>query len=138
VAAAGAAASALGKPGGINNTAYLFFVLALAFLFYITVKGDLPKWLGLLGLGGSAAKSAPAPAVSGTAAAAPGLPALPGTPGFSVNNQLLLGGLIGAGSSGVDAFTPAGFNLPAPSNAAQPTGAFGQSSSDASNPATYG
>jgi hypothetical protein len=57
VAVSDVAARQLGAPGGINNTAYLFFVLALAFLFYVTVRGDLPKWLGLLGLGKSSASS---------------------------------------------------------------------------------
>jgi hypothetical protein len=37
----------------INNTAYLFFVLFGAFIVFITIRGDLPKWLGLLGLAGS-------------------------------------------------------------------------------------
>jgi hypothetical protein len=82
VAASAAAAQALGKPGGVNNTAYLFFVLALAFIIFITVKGDLPKWLGLFGLAsqgatpvGTAAGSAP-----GTASVASGLPGLPSLP----------------------------------------------------------
>ena len=76
------AARSLGNPsGGINNTAYLFFVLALAFIVYITTKGDLPKWLGLFGLGGSpAGATAASPASTGTPAAASGLPGLPGLP----------------------------------------------------------
>lgn len=52
------AATVAAPTGGVNNTAYLFFVLALAFLFYITVRGDLGKWLGLIGLAGSAPPAA--------------------------------------------------------------------------------
>ena len=84
MALAGAAARATGNPG-IDNTAWLFFVLVLAFLFFVTVRGDLPKWLGLLGLGGSPKKSAGSTAPAGTAGAGgglPGLPALPPKPGF--------------------------------------------------------
>ena len=63
------AARSLGNPsGGINNTAYLFFVLALAFIFYITIKGDLPKWLGLFGLGGKPTGSATASPAASTPA----------------------------------------------------------------------
>jgi hypothetical protein len=64
---------------GINQTSFLFGALAFAFVFFVTVRGDLPKWLGLLGLAGGS--SAPA----GTGAALPaaqnpfaGIPALPG------------------------------------------------------------
>ena len=78
-----AAAQAFGRPGGVNNTAYLFFVLSLAFIFYVTVKGDLPKWLGLFGLG--AASSATSPASGGTAPAANGLPGLPAIPAIGAN-----------------------------------------------------
>lgn len=61
--------------GGINNTAYLFFVLVLAFLFYVTLRGDLGKWLGLLGLSRTAA---PAPqGAAGTPSLGGGLPGLP-------------------------------------------------------------
>lgn len=31
----------------------MFGAVLFAFLFYITVKGDLAKWLGLLGLAGT-------------------------------------------------------------------------------------
>lgn len=108
----GGAARATGNPG-INNTAWLFFILALAFLFYVTVKGDLPKWLGLLGLAsGATPASATSPTAAGTASAAGGLPGLPAIPS------------IGQTSSGVG-------NLPSTSNP------FGSISSDASNANTY-
>lgn len=57
-----------GKPAGINNTAYFFAFLAFAFLFYVTAKGDLGKWLGLFGLAGDTGKglSAAAASTSGT------------------------------------------------------------------------
>ena len=35
---------------GFNQTAFIFGVIGIAFLIYVTIKGDLPKWLGLLGL----------------------------------------------------------------------------------------
>lgn len=69
--AAAAAARATGNPG-INNTAWLFFILAAAFLFYVTIKGDLPKWLGLFGL--APGKAAPAAGSSSTAGPAAGFP----------------------------------------------------------------
>ena len=87
MAAANVAARALNAPGGINNTAYLFFVLALAFIFFVTIKGDLPKWLGLFGLGQSSASPAgtSAPGTTGVGGL-PGLPALPtlGSGGLSL------------------------------------------------------
>lgn len=70
-----------GNPG-IDNTAFLFFVLAAAFAFFITVRGDLPKWLGLFGLAGSSPTAGSprtlpfAPASTGP----DGLPALPMIP----------------------------------------------------------
>lgn len=73
----------LAAPGGvnpapsvtINNTAYLFFVLFGAFIVFITIRGDLPKWLGLLGLAGS-----PTGATSTTPTTSTGIGNLPGTP----------------------------------------------------------
>lgn len=44
------AASPAGQAIGFNQTAFIFGVVAVAFLIYVTIKGDLPKWLGLLGL----------------------------------------------------------------------------------------
>jgi hypothetical protein len=35
---------------GVNQTTFIFASVAFAFLFFVTVRGDLPKWLGLLGL----------------------------------------------------------------------------------------
>jgi hypothetical protein len=106
------AARAAGNPG-INNTAYLFFVIALAFIVYITVKGDLPKWLGLLGLGGTPAGStAASAAATGTPAAAAGLPGLPGLPTLGQST---------GGSSLLSTSNP-----------------FGPIASDASNAVTYG
>jgi hypothetical protein len=111
MAATAAAARALGNPsGGINNTAYLFFVLALAFIVYITVKGDLPKWLGLFGLGGTPAGATGSnPVATGTPSVAGGLPGLPGLPSL--------------GQAGT---------LPSTSDP------FGSIASDASNAYTYG
>jgi hypothetical protein len=115
------AARAAGNPG-INNTAYLFFVIALAFIVYITVKGDLPKWLGLLGLGGTPAGStAASAATTGTPAVAGGLPGLPGLPtlGQSVSPE-------------------ASVPLDGASSLLSTSNPFGSVSSDASNALTYG
>jgi hypothetical protein len=38
----------------MNQTSFMFGAVAFAFLFYVTTRGDLPKWLGLLGLAGVA------------------------------------------------------------------------------------
>jgi hypothetical protein len=54
---------------GINQTSFLFGALIFAFLFFITVRGDLGQWLGLLGLAGGSGASGNT--------AAPSLPALP-------------------------------------------------------------
>jgi len=70
----------------VNPTSLMFGAVMFAFLFYITVKGDLAKWLGLLGLGGSAPAtlapaSNPLAGVSTVPIAplAPGAPSLPAT-----------------------------------------------------------
>jgi hypothetical protein len=90
--AAAAAARVTGNPG-INNTAWLFFILAAAFLFYVTTRGDLPKWLGLFGLGKSAAPAAPSPGATGTPSAARGLPSLPGLPPLAGGQGGMSGGV---------------------------------------------
>jgi hypothetical protein len=71
----------------VNPTSLMFGAVLFAFLFYITVRGDLAKWLGLLGLGSGGNSGQPLPAaqnplagVTGPAAPiAPGLPPLPST-----------------------------------------------------------
>ncbi len=68
---------------GINQTSFLFASLGLAWLFFITVRGDLPRWLGLLGLAGSSSSAAPAASSTSQEPFIPGLPALPGTGGSS-------------------------------------------------------
>jgi hypothetical protein len=52
----------------VNPTSFLFGALVFAFLFFVTVRGDLGKWLGLLGLAnaapaGNAATSLPVPPI---------------------------------------------------------------------------
>lgn len=42
---------------GISQTAFIFGAVGFMFLVFITLRGDLPKWLGLLGLARSAAPS---------------------------------------------------------------------------------
>lgn len=73
-------------PGsGINQTSFMFGAIMFAYLFFVTVRGDLAKWLGLLGLAGSngtgSAAGAPlatVPAAQSPLAGAPALPAIPG------------------------------------------------------------
>jgi hypothetical protein len=48
----------------INQTSFMFGACLFAFLFYITARGDLAKWLGLLGLAGSGNAAASAPTSS--------------------------------------------------------------------------
>ena len=51
----------------INQTSFMFGACLFAFLFFITSRGDLSKWLGLLGLAGSSnAAPASASSASGT------------------------------------------------------------------------
>lgn len=38
----------------VNQTSLLFGALLFAFLFFITTRGELAKWLGIFGLAGSA------------------------------------------------------------------------------------
>lgn len=61
----------------IGQTGFVFAVVGFAWVFYITTRGDLPKWLGLLGLAGGSSK-APTASQGGTTISGAGLPALPG------------------------------------------------------------
>lgn len=67
--------------GGINQTSFMFGAVLFAFLFFITVRGDLAKWLGLLGLGGSSKGLGVGTAVAQNSIQAnTGLPSLAGLP----------------------------------------------------------
>lgn len=60
---------------GISQTAFIFGAIGFSFVIFITMRGDLPKWLGLLGLAGvkgGAGAPKPLPAVSPTSPAATG------------------------------------------------------------------
>lgn len=70
-----------GQPPGVNNTAFLFGMVVLAFVIWVTAKGDLPKWLGLLGLGQTTAAASP----SGTPSN--GLSGLPAIPSIAQTNS---------------------------------------------------
>jgi hypothetical protein len=70
---AGVAGRALGNPG-INNTAFLFFALTAAFIFWVTVRGDLPAWLGLFGLAGAPKSGGASPATGSSAGASTSSP----------------------------------------------------------------
>lgn len=64
----------------VSQSAFIFAMLVAAFVFYVTIKGDLPKWLGLLGL----AQGAPGNAQAGTQPGA-------STQSFSIPNMLATG-----------------------------------------------
>lgn len=71
-------------PGsGINQTSFLFGAILFAYLFFVTVRGDLPKWLGILGLAGTSGTTtlpASTPTGSNGNAGISGLPTLPALP----------------------------------------------------------
>lgn len=48
-----------GKPSGISQTSFIFASVFIAYLVFITLKGDLGRWLGVFGFG-AAASAAPA------------------------------------------------------------------------------
>ena len=81
----------------MNQTAFMFATVAFAFLFYVTVKGDLPKWLGLFGLaGGGSTPGSTVPASSSPASgtqAAGGLQALQPLAPLGQLPSVLQGGL---------------------------------------------
>jgi hypothetical protein len=78
----------------VNQTSFLFGALFFAFLFFVTVRGDLGKWLGLLGLAGSTGQAGGASLTAQTQAAATanvtsgsaGIPALPNLPQLSAGS----------------------------------------------------
>lgn len=51
-----------GQPAGISQTSFIFATVFVAYLVFITLRGDLAKWLGVFGFG---AYTAP-PASTGT------------------------------------------------------------------------
>lgn len=70
--ASGASVSPPSASWSVSPTSFLFGALLFAFLFYITVNGDLAKWLGLLGLGAAPLAPAQNPSqLSPTAASLP-------------------------------------------------------------------
>jgi hypothetical protein len=38
------------QPSGMSQTSFVFGVVFVAFLIFITLRGDLAKWLGVFGL----------------------------------------------------------------------------------------
>jgi hypothetical protein len=69
----------------VNQTSFLFGAVFFAFLFFVTVRGDLGKWLGLLGLAGGGATT---PNAGASLPAAPSLPGLPGLPQIGAAGNL--------------------------------------------------
>ena len=94
-----------GNPG-INNTAYLFGVVALAFVLFITMRGDLPKWLGLLGLGASTAPASGTSTASSNPSGTSGLPGLPNLPSIGQSNASISSPTNGVPSLATDNLSP--------------------------------
>lgn len=75
--------------GGFSQTGFMFGAILFAFIVFITMRGDLAKWLGVFGLAGSASGSTSSTATLGTSStqgvaqsiepnwSLPSLPALP-------------------------------------------------------------
>ncbi len=57
-----------------SQTAFIFAVLGFAFLFYITIRGDLPKWLGVFGFATKSPVSTTGLPAAGTNTAGGALP----------------------------------------------------------------
>lgn len=47
-----------GQPTGISQTSFIFAAVFVAYLVFITLRGDLAKWLGVFGFGTYTAPSA--------------------------------------------------------------------------------
>lgn len=47
-----------GQPAGISQTSFIFATVFVAYLVFITLRGDLAKWLGVFGFGAYTAPSA--------------------------------------------------------------------------------
>ncbi len=74
-----------------NQTGFMFVAIGLAFLFFITARGDLAKWLGAFGLaGGTAGTATPS-------ASAAGASGLSGVPAVGLQPLPALPGLLGGG-----------------------------------------
>lgn len=67
----------------MNNTAILFGVLFLAFVFFATARGDLPKWLGLFRSPSRAPANAANGVTQGPVSAPPALPSLATLPSLA-------------------------------------------------------
>lgn len=40
-----------GQPTGVSQTSFIFAIVFVAYLIFITLRGDLAKWLGVFGFG---------------------------------------------------------------------------------------
>ena len=92
------AASPAGQAIGFNQTAFIFGVVAVAFLIYVTIKGDLPKWLGLLGLAPSSPSSSSGLSSPGTGQSASAVTATTGTNTAGAALPDVLSGNYGSGN----------------------------------------
>ena len=72
--ASGLAATPQAQAAGFGQTAFIFGVVAFAFVMYVTLKGDLPKWFGLFGFAASSNSglNAPGGGMASAASATPG------------------------------------------------------------------
>jgi hypothetical protein len=79
----------------VSQTGVMFAAVGVAFLIYITARGDLARWLGAFGLAGGASQATGASQAGGTSAGSSTpagvpavlLPQLPALPGLLGGNQ---------------------------------------------------
>jgi hypothetical protein len=80
-----------GQPSGMSQTSFIFASVFVAYLVFITLRGDLAKWLGVFGFssgGGAPSGSTPSgTAATGTMGSSSGLPPLSPLPPLSSGNM---------------------------------------------------
>jgi hypothetical protein len=111
--AADAVRNVAARATSFDQTAFTFGALLFAWLLFITMRGDLARWLGVFGLAGSSGGSpsgalpvTPATqlATPGSGLTIPGIPDLPALPtlggsgaGSSLTVPSIVGGVSGTG-----------------------------------------
>ncbi len=98
VASGVSATAASAVSSGVSQTGVMFAAVGVAFLIYITARGDLAHWLGAFGLAGGQAGAAGAPTPAGTGAATASGQAPVGVPAVGLPQLPALPGLLGAQS----------------------------------------
>lgn len=85
-----------GKPAGISQTSFIFATVFVAYLIFITLNGDLPQWLGVLGFG----KAPPAQAATNSAGQISSLTGASGGTGATTGGSGAMSKIFGNMSSG--------------------------------------